>query len=195
MARLPVRLIAATTTLVIVGILLGSLGSSAIAAGHAVSIVDGAFRPGNTTIKLGDSVTWTNRGSTIHDVTFDTFGSPEMSPGRRYSHAFKRAGTFNYVCTIHGFGGTVVVKGPLATPKPTSAAATPTATAVPAAVTPGPSPVADVAASPTASPFSGGSAASPDSGGANASVPQVLLVLLVAAGVIGLGWRLTRRTS
>jgi plastocyanin len=214
MTRLSARLIAATT-LVLLGLLAGSLGSMAAATGHAVSIVDGAFRPTKITIKVGDSITWTNRGYALHDVFFDAFHSKTLSPGKSYFHTFSKAGSFAYVCSIHGFGGTVVVQrsapSPKPTPKPTqkatprptprptaAAAATPTATTpassvAPATATPSPSPVAAVAASPTDSPSSGGSPATPGSGGTSGSGPLlVLLALLLAGGVIGLGWRLNR---
>ena len=203
MTRLPVRVIAATT-FVLFGLLLGSLSSSTLAAGHAVSIADGAFRPGKITIKLGDSITWTNHGYAMHDVSFDAFHSETLSPGKSYPHKFTRAGSFAYVCSIHGFSGTVVVRGAAPTPKPTAtprptanAPATPTAAATPTAlstaVAPTPSPVA-IASIAVASPSpAGGTSVAQDSGGASSTkLPLVFLGVLLVAGLVA-GLRLNRR--
>jgi plastocyanin len=213
-------LAAASATALLAVAILGALSSPVAAAGHAVSIGDGAFAPRRITIKLGDSVTWTNKGSAIHNVYFDAFHSDDtMNSGDRYTHKFTKAGSFTYVCTIHGFQGTVVVKGATSTPKPTPAltekptpkptpkpteeptsapTSAPTATtapsATPAAASPSPSPEA-VASIPAASPSTaGGGPVTPDSGGASSTGPLLaLLFLLVVAGLVGLGWNRNRR--
>lgn len=212
-------LLAASATALLAVAFYGASLSPVEASGHAVSIVDGAFAPRRITIKVGDSVTWTNKDSAIHDVTFDGFGSPVMGPGDRYPHTFKKAGSFTYVCAIHGFNGTVVVKGAVSTPKPTAkptakptpkpttkptakptatAAAEPTTTttptAAPAAASASPSPVA-VASIPAAAPSAaGGGPLTPDSGAASSTGPLLtLLALVVLAGVVGLSWNRNRR--
>ena len=184
----------------------------AFAAGHAVAIRDSSFGPSSITIRTGDSITWTNRGTNNHNVTFDSFASDEqMEPGTTYSHTFKSAGTFRYTCTLHGFTGKVVVTGaaPKSTPKPTKKPTPkPTAkpTASPAVAASSPSP-----AEPAATPALGAVAPSPSGGGgavagagvagagsdgspAGSTGPAiVLLVGLVAVGVVGLGVLARRR--
>jgi|ERR671936_2626898 plastocyanin len=74
------------------------------------------FNPKTVTVPVGGTVKWTNDESVGHDVTGAGFksGSPGgMSQGNTFSHAFKKAGTYRYVCTIHkvsGMTGTVIVK-------------------------------------------------------------------------------------
>jgi plastocyanin len=73
-----------------------------------------AFNPADITIKAGDTVTWTNDDSTGHDVTGDDFksGAPGgIGNGDTFEHTFDKAGTFDYVCTVHpGMEGTVKVE-------------------------------------------------------------------------------------
>lgn len=71
------------------------------------------FVPATVTIKVGQTVTWTNDGSIPHSVTFDN-GAPfdeSLDAGATVSRTFTTAGTFAYHCTIHGasMSGTVVV--------------------------------------------------------------------------------------
>jgi len=52
---------------------------------------------------------WT-RTTKEHNVTFSRLGeNSEDQEAGRYRLGFKNAGTFRYVCTIHGFRGSVVV--------------------------------------------------------------------------------------
>jgi nitrite reductase (NO-forming) len=94
----------------------------------SVSIVKGASSPSITKpydpsplrIKSGTSVTWTNKDSTLHTVTSGLpeqgavgtlFDSSILAPAKTYTHAFNKAGTFDYSCTLHPFmRGQVVVK-------------------------------------------------------------------------------------
>jgi plastocyanin len=73
-----------------------------------------AFNPGEVTVAVGETVTWTNNDSVAHDVTADSFSSGDpggMAPGDTFEHTFDEAGTFDYVCTVHpGMEGTVVVE-------------------------------------------------------------------------------------
>jgi plastocyanin len=92
----------------------GSSGSGGTGPGTQVSMKDIQFHPKTVTIKPGAKVTWTNDDSVGHDVTGDDFesGSPGgIDGGSTFSHAFKKAGTYNYVCSVHpGMEGTVKVK-------------------------------------------------------------------------------------
>jgi plastocyanin len=94
----------------------GGGGSGGTGPGTQVSMKDIKFNPGTVTIKAGGKVTWTNDDSVGHDVTADDFesGSPGgIDGGSTFSHTFKKAGTYNYVCSVHpGMEGTVkVTKG------------------------------------------------------------------------------------
>jgi amicyanin len=79
-----------------------------------VSMKDIKFDPSEVTIKAGDTVTWTNDDSVGHDVTGDDFKSGEpgaLQNGDTFEHKFDKAGTFDYVCTVHpGMKGSVVVQ-------------------------------------------------------------------------------------
>ena len=77
------------------------------------SIEDFTFRPARLEIRVGTTVTWTNRGQVIHTVTADdrSFDSGSIEPGERRSLTFSRAGTFPYRCTPHPFmRGVIVVR-------------------------------------------------------------------------------------
>jgi plastocyanin len=74
-------------------------GSSAGA--KTVSISNFAFDPADLTVKVGDSVTWTNSDSAPHTIAFADFASEQLAQGATYSHTFDKAGTFDYTCSIH----------------------------------------------------------------------------------------------
>jgi plastocyanin len=73
------------------------------AAATAVDIKDFAFNPAETTVKVGQKVTWTNDDSTEHNVVADdgTFKSEDLEQGDTYEYTADKAGTFSYVCTYH----------------------------------------------------------------------------------------------
>lgn len=76
-----------------------------------VTIKDFAFQPAELTIKVGDTVTWTNEDSAIHTATGDGFDSGNLGKGETFSHTFNEIGTFDYICTIHPYmKGKVVVE-------------------------------------------------------------------------------------
>ena len=86
--------------------------ASAPVAGDQVSIDNFAFAPATLTVKVGGTVTWTNRDEEPHTVAANdgSFHSPGMGTGATFSHTFPTAGTFDYVCSIHPMmHGTVVV--------------------------------------------------------------------------------------
>ena len=83
------------------------------AAGTSATIKDFEFAPATITIKVGDTITWTNNGPSVHTVTADegSFDSGNMSQGKTFSHTFQTAGTFPYHCTPHPFmKATVIVQ-------------------------------------------------------------------------------------
>ena len=74
------------------------------ADGDAVTIVDFSFDPDTITVEVGDTVVWTNEDSARHNVAADddSFASDNLAEGETFSHTFEEAGTFDYVCTLHG---------------------------------------------------------------------------------------------
>lgn len=79
-----------------------------------VDIVGMAFSPAELTIKVGDTVIWTNRDNVPHGVLSD-IGQAELQAApfykdATYSHTFNTSGTFNYHCGMHPLErGTVTV--------------------------------------------------------------------------------------
>lgn len=83
------------------------------AAANTVTIAGNAFSPASITVKVGDSVTWTNNDSLSHTVTADdnSFASSDLANGATFSFTFTKAGTFPYHCSIHpSMTATVVVE-------------------------------------------------------------------------------------
>ena len=78
----------------------------------SVSMKNIAFSPASVTVNVGDTVTWTNADQVTHTVTSKdgSFDLGNVKPRGSVSHAFTRAGTVGYICTIHpGMNGTVKV--------------------------------------------------------------------------------------
>jgi plastocyanin len=106
----------ATSAFVIMGVLVILLialaGAGAWADTTSVDIQRSSFSPPTITINVGDTVTWMNTDSIPHTTTSSTglWDSGSMAPGASFSHTFTQAGTFSYVCTFHGFAGSVIVK-------------------------------------------------------------------------------------
>jgi len=82
------------------------------AQGASVEIKNFAFEPKTVTIKVGQTVTWTNQDSVAHTVAGDGgIDSGDLSKGKSYSKTFDTAGTFNYHCSIHpSMTGQVIVE-------------------------------------------------------------------------------------
>ena len=83
-----------------------------LAAGSTtrVKAVDGnRFRPATVTIARGDRVKWVNKDNVTHTTTGDSWNE-RLSPGDVFKKRFRRAGTYDYRCTIHvGMTGRIVV--------------------------------------------------------------------------------------
>ena len=83
-------------------------------AGDQVAIDGFAFAPAMLTVRVGSTVTWTNRDEEPHTIVASdgSFRSPGMGTGATFSHTFSATGTFGYLCSIHPMmHGTVVVTG------------------------------------------------------------------------------------
>ena len=86
--------------------------SRLIAADTSVSMSGSAFGPASISIAVGDTVTWTNDDTAVHDVTEagGAWTSGVMSPGETFSQTFTDPGTYTYRCLLHAWmWGTVVV--------------------------------------------------------------------------------------
>ena len=96
--------------IVVVAIL---LAPGAFAGGKDVSIENFSFTPFSVTVSVGDSVTWTNQDAAVtHTATANNgaFDTGQIKTGASATVTFKKAGTFNYHCSVHpGMTGRVVV--------------------------------------------------------------------------------------
>jgi plastocyanin len=90
----------------------GTTPPATTAGGTAVTIQNFAFSPASVNVKVGDSVTWTNKDSATHQLAGDGgIASDPLATGAAYTQKFDTAGSFNYHCSIHpSMTGTVVVK-------------------------------------------------------------------------------------
>ncbi len=77
--------------------------SSASSGTVTVKAANFAFDPKTVTVKKGQEVKWVNEDSAPHNVTSDdgTLKSKDFSQGGSFTYKATKAGTFNYVCTIH----------------------------------------------------------------------------------------------
>jgi plastocyanin len=101
-------------------------GASPAAGGtHTVQMTDSLkFDPAELTVKVGDTVTWDNTSSMAHTTTCDpskalkasdvvqpdggdTWDSGTLNAGQTYSHTFKVAGEYQYVCLPHEAAGMI----------------------------------------------------------------------------------------
>ena len=102
-------------------------GSSSTAS---VDMMGYKFSPANLTIKVGDTVTWTNHDTAPHNVVISDgpvkFTSPTLNTGDTYTYTFTVAGTYDYYCSIHpDMQASITVEGDSTTPPPTTSTSTP----------------------------------------------------------------------
>jgi plastocyanin len=90
MRRLPPSILIALLVLLV---------PSALAATRTVDITQAGFTPDRITIAYGDTVTWTNKDVSNHQVLADQAAfptSPVLAPNQSYSHTFTKSGSFGY---------------------------------------------------------------------------------------------------
>lgn len=92
---------------------LGGSGGNGGGSDTAIVVGNNFFNPSTASVVAGTTVTWTwAAGSALHNVSFT--GGPEsaIQATGSYSRTFATAGSFAYLCTVHGSGmsGTVVVR-------------------------------------------------------------------------------------
>lgn len=75
------------------------------------------FSPTVVHAKVGQRVTWTNKDSSPHNVTYVSgprFRSsrPRLNPGAKFSLRLSESGTIHYYCTIHPWMKATIVVSP-----------------------------------------------------------------------------------
>jgi plastocyanin len=87
-------------------------GGTPVAAA-SVSIENFAFSPATVRVKLGGTVTWTNKDASPHTATDlnGHFDSGSLATDKTFTQTFSTAGTYTYHCTIHSMmaNATVIV--------------------------------------------------------------------------------------
>jgi plastocyanin len=113
------------------------------------------YGPTSTTINVGQTVIFTNGGSSPHDATAadGSWATPLLQSGQSAPVTFSAPGTFAYTCVLHPWmQGTIVVTPAVSAPAPAPApASSDTSTVDPTTMTaPAPVPVVvDTAPAPT----------------------------------------------
>lgn len=89
-----------------------SSGDTPVAAA-SVSIENFAFSPATVHVKIGGTVTWTNKDTSPHTATDlnGSFDSGSLATDKTFTQTFSTAGTYTYHCTIHSMmaNATVIV--------------------------------------------------------------------------------------
>lgn len=81
--------------------------------GTAVAMDGVAFTPEQLIVKVGETVTWTNKDPFPHNVksTAGEFQSGDVAPDGEWKFQATKAGRFPYECTLHpGMNGTLIVE-------------------------------------------------------------------------------------
>lgn len=81
--------------------------------GTAVDMDGVAFAPEQLIVKVGETVTWTNKDPYPHNVTSTAgeFKSGDIAPDAKWQFQATKAGRFPYECTLHpGMNGMLIVE-------------------------------------------------------------------------------------
>lgn len=70
---------------------------------HTVVIDGTSFKPQQLTVRIGDSVVWTNKDPFSHTATSKPggFDSKEIATGKTWKYKTGKKGDFAYICTYH----------------------------------------------------------------------------------------------
>ena len=87
-------------------LLILSLPLTLSAATHSVTVGNNFFSPNDLTIKVGDTVRWTNNAGRMHDVVADdgSFAS-DQAASFTYERTFNSVDEILYHCSIHSQAG------------------------------------------------------------------------------------------
>lgn len=83
--------------------------------GNAVAIQNFAYQPSNLQVRVGTTVTWTNKDTAPHTVTFrdsSLTSSGILRQGDTYNYTFTQPGTFTYYCDLHRYMTAQVIVTP-----------------------------------------------------------------------------------
>ena len=80
-----------------------------------VDIAGFKYSPNSVKVKVGDTVTWTQKDAVMHTVTIvsgpETFDSGLLKKDQTFSYTFTKPGTYSYKCTPHpNMRGEVIVE-------------------------------------------------------------------------------------
>jgi plastocyanin len=86
-------------------------GTSASSGGTVtIDMKNIAFNPKSVTVKVGQTVKWTNSDDAPHNVTGGPLKSKKFGKGGSFEFTPKKAETISYVCTVHpGMDGKLTV--------------------------------------------------------------------------------------
>jgi plastocyanin len=94
----------------------GAAGAEETGTGTGSDIVNVEIRnykyiPQNITLKVGQTVMWTNNDTVLHDVVGSGIESDYLQKGEKFTYTFEEEGTYQYICTIHPWmEGEVIVE-------------------------------------------------------------------------------------
>lgn len=90
----------------------------------SVAVMNSSFNPATVTANCGDTIRWTLQSNFSHTTTSTTipttaasWNAPINSTSTTFSYQVTVAGTYNYICTPHGFAGVIVVSCPSNVPQ------------------------------------------------------------------------------
>jgi plastocyanin len=122
-----------------------------------VNIIDFAYDPGSSSIRVGDTLVWENFGAAPHTVTAEdgSFTSGNLSSGQTYRRTFTTTGTFTYFCTLHPEMRAAIAVGDAGSPTPPPPPPPPPAAAAESAAPPPPPPPPAATGSEPRAPVTG----------------------------------------
>jgi plastocyanin len=140
-----------------VALLIGLAAPAQAQAQQDVMIEQYAYSSATLTVRVGDTVTWTNHDKAKHDVVTTSapaaFRSPLLAQGQSWSQTFAVPGTYSYYCSVHPDMRAQVIVLPEETPEPAPPPETaPTENAPPPATTTVAAPKPTAAARTTTTP-------------------------------------------
>jgi len=97
-----VRYVAGSHSLAVVDTTLEAQTNATAPAG-AVNIDNFSFSPNVAAVTAGAEVTWTNHDDIPHNVVANdnSFHSPVLDTGEKFSRRFDTAGEYGYYCSLH----------------------------------------------------------------------------------------------
>ena len=78
---------------------------------NTVKIENFTFLPEELRVGSGGEVVWENQDNLKHSIVSDSFSSPDLNRGDKYSHRFDKPGEYDYHCGVHPFmTGRIIVE-------------------------------------------------------------------------------------